>query len=269
MEKQQDRIRIKDIAKGQANQGTAWISAEVSSRVAGSWKLRAGDVLFSKSGTIGKVGIVRNGAVGAVAASGFYVIRTDGSRLDPHFLTAYLHSSDCRAWIKDRSSGSAISHVTRRIIEEIPVPLPPLQIQQRVSAEWREHGVDVIAYLVQLLTHEEYDSIAEWVENGLKLFQENLKTESDPLDFSQVDQWLSTIIFAQIEAKLGTHGGFEDSILQSWLNTIEKAVAPIRGITHMPSGPGLLSILQEAIQEIEKSKAAIKGHMPMKEKLEV
>ena len=39
-------------------------------------------MLLSKSGTIGKAAIVRNGAAGAIAGNGLYVLRADAQRLD-------------------------------------------------------------------------------------------------------------------------------------------------------------------------------------------
>lgn len=252
-------IRIKDINKGQATRGSSWISVEAALGVEGSWKLRAGDVLLSKSGTIGKVGIVRNGAVGAVAASGLYVLRADNTRLDPHFLTAYLDSSECRSWFKDRASGAVISHLTKRIIEEIPVPLPPLQIQQRVAAEWREHGVEVLAYLAEMLTDGGQDPIAEWIEKELKELPTDVETISDLLDFSLLDRLAAHARPLRNEAAHGRHGV---SVLVQWLLAFNEAILSLRGVSTMPHGPGLLSVLQESAQGLKLAGAAIKGHLP-------
>ena len=252
-------IRIKDINKGQATRGSSWIFSDAVLGIEGSWKLRAGDVLLSKSGTIGKVGIVRNGAVGAVAASGLYVLRVDKARLDPHFLTAYLDSSECRSWLKDRASGTVISHLTKRIIEEVPVPVPPLQIQQRVAAEWREHGVEVLAYLTELLTDSGQDPIAEWIEKELKDLPPDVDTISDPLDFSLLDRLASHVRPLRNEAAHGKHG---ESTLIPWLLAFNEAVSALRGVGTMPHGPGLLSVLQESAQGLKRAGAAIKGHLP-------
>lgn len=252
-------IRIKDINKGQATRGNFRISAEAALGVKGSWKLRAGDVLLSKSGTIGKVGIVRNGAVGAVAGSGMYVLRADNNRLDPHFLTAYLDSSECRSWLKDRASGAVISHLTKRIIEEIPVPLPPLQIQQRVAVEWREHGVEVLAYLAELLTDGGKDPIAVWVEKELKDLPAEVETISDPLDLSLLERLAAHARPLRNEAAHGRHG---ESALVPWLLAFNEAVSSLRGVSTMPHGPSLLSVLQESTQGIKLAREAIKGHLP-------
>lgn len=252
-------IRIKDINKGQATRGNSWISAEVTLGVEGRWKLRAGDVLLSKSGTIGKVGIVRNGAVGAVAASGMYVLRVDKNRLDPNFLTAYLDTSECRSWLKDRASGAVISHLTKGIIENIPVPLPPLQIQQRVAAEWRDHGVEALSYLAELLTDGAQDPIADWVERELKDLPTDIDIISDPLNFSLLERLASQ---ARNLRNKAAHGMYGESALVPWLLAFNEALSALRGVSTMPLGPSLLSVLLESTRGLKRASAAIKGHLP-------
>ncbi|MFC1881356.1 N-6 DNA methylase [Thermodesulfobacteriota bacterium] len=250
-------IRIKDIKKGQINKGTLWIKEETAIGIGGNWKLRAGDVLLSKSGTIGKVGIVRNGAVGAIAASGLYVLRVDETRLDPHYLAGYLNSSDCRTWLKDRASGAVINHLTKRIIETIPVPLPPLQLQQRVVTDSRERGLDLLTYLTQLLTEGESDAIAEWVEKELKDLPTDAETISDPLNFTLLEQ-LATDAQALTKVTLANAGG----ALIAWTIPFYRAILSLRGVGNMPHGPGLFSILQESAQGLKRAETTIEGQLP-------
>jgi type I restriction enzyme M protein len=256
-------IRIKDINKGQANKGSSWVSPAAASGVEGHWKLRAGDVLLSKSGTIGKVGVVRNGSVGAVAASGLYVLRTVGDRLDPHYLAAYLDSADGKAWLQDRASGGVISHLTKRIIEDLPVPLPPLQIQHQVATMWREHGEDALTCLAQLLSKEESDPILEWLDKELKNFPAEPESLIDPLNLVLLDQLASHVKPLRNEA---AHGRHSNSVLLPWILSINEAVASLRGVGNLPKGPALLSVLQESALGLMKAKETLKGHLPSESK---
>ena len=167
-------IRIKDVERGKASRSSSWLSAKAVAGVKPEWRLRAGDILLSKSGTIGKVGIVQNGALGAVAASGHYIIRTEKDRLDPHFLLAYFNSNACRSWLRERASGSVISHLPIRVIAELPIPVPPLPIQMRVASQYRDHKVDAFLYLAKLLSQGESDEVAEsidrWLDQALRSF---------------------------------------------------------------------------------------------------
>ncbi|MDD3813126.1 MAG: N-6 DNA methylase [Desulfocapsaceae bacterium] len=256
-------IRIRDIHKGQAGKGSSWLSAATAQKVEPGWKLRAGDVLFSKSGTIGKIGVVRNGAIGAIAASGLYVLRADNNRLDPHYLAAYLDSSECRAWLQDRATGAVISHLGRPVIYNTPIPLPPLQIQQRVAAAWREHGVDALTYLARLLTDGEEDPIVAWLEKELKTFPADPESLTDPLALGPLDELADRVRPLRNEAAHGRHG---DNTLLPWILSFNEAVSPLRGVNDIPHGPGLLSVLQESGLGLLGAKDAVSGHLPSEEK---
>ncbi len=174
-------IRIRDVEKGHATCGSIWLMPAIASTIESRWKLRAGDILLSKSGTIGKAGIVRNGAVGAIAANGFFVIRVNEGTIDPHYLLAYLQSTEVSAWLEDRARGAAAKHLSAESIYELPIALPPLQIQQRTAEQHRKFGVDALTYLAELLTEDDSDSLTaelnDWVSRNLKRVE---SYEGDP-----------------------------------------------------------------------------------------
>jgi len=252
-------VRIKDVQRGQASRGSSWLSPDAAASVDARWKLKAGDVLLSKSGTIGKAGVVRNGAVGAVAASGLFVLRSDQDRLDPHFLVAYFDSSECRAWLDDAARGATIRHLSKRILNEMPVPLPPLQIQQRVSTQHREHGVDVLAFLAQLLTQGEDDPIAQWIDKAAMGLPLDVDAVDDPLDLDPLDRIASNV--HEIRNRVA-HDSRGDSALAAWILAFNEAVSGLRGVRAIPQGPGLLSVLQESIRALKATMPLIAGHLP-------
>ncbi len=166
-------VRIGDVNKGVASSGSSFVNPIFAETLDAEWRLCAGDLLISKSGTIGKTGIVRNGAVGAIASSGFFVLKTDSSRLDPHFLLAFLQSAEVNAWLDDHARGSAARHLAMSVIRELPIPLPPLQIQQRVAEECRKFGVDALTYLAELVSEDQSDALPselnDWVASNAKV----------------------------------------------------------------------------------------------------
>lgn len=252
-------VRIKDVQRGQASRGSSWLSPDAAASVDARWKLKAGDVLLSKSGTIGKAGVARNGAVGAIAASGLFVLRPDLDRLDPHFLLAYFDSSECRAWLDDKARGATIRHLSKRILNEMPVPLPPLQIQQRVATQHREHGVDVLAFLVQLLTQGEDDPIAQWIDKAAMGLPLDVDAVDDPLNLDPLDRLASNV--HEIRNRVA-HDSRDDSALAAWILAFNEAVSGLCGVPAIPQGPGLLSVLQESIRALEATMPLIKGHLP-------
>ena len=252
-------VRIKDVQRGQASRGSSWLSPDAAASVDARWKLKAGDVLLSKSGTIGKAGVARNGAVGAIAASGLFVLRPDQDRLDPHFLLAYFDSSECRAWLDDKARGATIRHLSKRILNEMPVPLPPLQIQQRVATQHREHGVDMLAFLTQLLTQGEDDPIAQWIDKAAMGLPLDVDAVDDPLDLDPLDRLASNVHEIR---NLVAHDSRGDSALAAWILAFNEAVSGLRGVRAIPQGPGLLSVLQESIRALKATMPLIVGHLP-------
>src|SRR6185295_10604566 len=110
-------------------------------------RLRLNDVLVSSSASIGKVGIVRDGAVGAVPAAGIQIVRPDVTRLDPAFLAAYLQSPTCQQWLQAQAHGSVILHIRQDVLPTLPVPLPLLPLQKLAAAQHSEFGTDVLTFL--------------------------------------------------------------------------------------------------------------------------
>ena len=165
-------VRIKDVEKGAASHGSSWLKPLTAAAIQPKWILRAGDILLSKSGTIGKAGIVRNGAVGAIAASGFFVLRVKNDTIDPHYLMAYLQSTEANAWLEDWARGAAAKHLSIASIKELPVPVPPLQIQQRTAEQHRKFGVDALTYLAEMLSEDDSQTLAselnDWVSRHLR-----------------------------------------------------------------------------------------------------
>jgi len=252
-------VRIKDVERGQASRGSSWLSPDAAASVDARWKLKAGDVLLSKSGTIGKAGVVRNRAVGAIAAAGLFVLRPDQDRLDPHFLVAFLESNECRAWLDDVARGTRVRHLSRRVLDGMPVPVPPLQIQRRVATQHLEHGVDVLPFLTQVLMRGEDDPIARWIEQAATRFPLDVDAVEDLLDLDPLDRFASDV--QEIRNRI-VHENRGNGELEVWLLAFHEAVSGLRGAHTIPRGPGLLSVLQESIRALNSVMLLIAGHLP-------
>lgn len=255
-------IRIRDIQNGQATKGTSWLSAEAAAGVDSRLKLKNGDVLISKSGTIGKSGVVRNGAVGGIAANGLVVLRPQQDKLDPHFLSAYINSVESREWLDDRARGATIRHLSKRILNDMPVPLPPLQIQQRVAAKHREHGVDALAMVAELLSDGADDPVSAWTDAALRRLKQDTHTNSEGFDVSPL---LHAHVLGDGLTELRnrlSHGHGSDSLLSSWALAIHRVADSLRDAEDIPGGPSLYSVLQHAAHGFSEALASIVGNLP-------
>jgi type I restriction enzyme S subunit len=99
-------------------------------------KLEKNDILISKDGTIGKVGIVRNLVSPTTVASGIFVLRNIiADRLDTEYLFQYLKSSHFKAFINAvKASGSTIIHLYQRDLAKLEIDVPQLPIQKAISS---------------------------------------------------------------------------------------------------------------------------------------
>lgn len=84
--------------------------------------LRPGDILFSVTGTVGKVSVVTSTDRQLVAASGIAIIRVTDPVLR-QYLPALLLTEPYQKWFQGISAGSTVRHLTLRALQETPVPL--------------------------------------------------------------------------------------------------------------------------------------------------
>ena len=251
-------IRIKDLTQGKVGRCSNWIAPTLAD-IERRWALLPGDVLVSKSGTIGKAALVRNGAVVSVAANGLYVLRVDQQRLDPGFLLAYLASPACQNWLAAQSSGAVIQHLNRAVLDELPVPLPPLPMQARVAAQFREFGTDALASLVQASGSSDSDRLVSWLAE--------LDGKVPTKFVGGLEDTPALSHFEPIVALAGTAQRWLDqeqvgSQSARWLTPFIHALLPLAGVAQIPAGPVLLNVLQEAERGAQAALEQTTGHLP-------
>ncbi|MFZ1545936.1 MAG: N-6 DNA methylase [Candidatus Nitrotoga sp.] len=252
-------IRIKDIQKGVVHKGSSWISVNALPGIEPQWRVLAGDVLLSKSGTIGKAGIVRNGAVGGIAANGLYVVRVDQSRLDPGFLIAYLASAACQNWLAAQSRGTAIQHLNRSVLDQLGVPLPPLHLQQRAAAQFREFGTDALAFLIEATGAKELDRLAAWMSDISRRIPSFVDGIDEPPSLSLLEPLVAS---AEITRRW-SQGDEISSQHQRWLIPLLDGFSTLQGVSQIPEGPSLLNVLQEAERNFQSASSQASGHLPV------
>lgn len=95
--------------------------------------LKTGDILFTNRGEIGKIAIVGSDFNNANLNSQIAWFRCF-ERIDNRFLFYFLLSPSMQNHYSVEKNGAALQQFTIRQINEIEIPLPPLQEQQRIVA---------------------------------------------------------------------------------------------------------------------------------------
>ncbi len=247
-------LRTKDIDRGVASRASAWIPGNLKG-VSASQKLQGGDILLSKSGTIGKSGIVRNGAVGALASSGLYRIHVKSEQIDQHYLLAFLNSPECRTWLSDQATGSTIQHLPIRVLRELPVPTPPLRVQRSIAEQFRDQETDALGFLALLSGASQRDPLSQWIESTLRAMPPDGGAITEPLNFQPFQRWLSELRSLRNRA---AHAQ-EVEALAPWLLTIYEALSRLQGIEFVPKGASMLSIFQDAAAGLAKADQLVSG----------
>lgn len=96
------------------------------------YKLDHGDLLISRSGTLGR-SFLYDAAIHPPAAYAGYLVRfVLGSDLDPKFAFFYTKSRAFLAYIRANSIESTIGNVNGQKYARCPVPVPPISEQRRI-----------------------------------------------------------------------------------------------------------------------------------------
>ncbi len=99
------------------------------------FELRPNDIIMSCSGTMGRVAIVPEGITRGIINQALLKL-TPSSRIKNTFLKFYMESEAFQDAVKEYSGGAAIQNVASvKILKEIKVPLPTVNVQDRVVKE--------------------------------------------------------------------------------------------------------------------------------------
>ena len=229
-------IRIRDVQKSRVLRGTSGVSLEAAEQIDPERLLKQGDVLLSKSGTIGKIGVVGSEAIGGVAAGGFFVLRADSSIVDAIFLLAYLSTDAVQSWLEAQRAGTTIKHLSAKALRKISIPLLPLQMQKRIGLEYLSNGVDALKSIDKILTGEKASDLSQWL-NAQGAFAFEKETESI-LQLSELQRFADS--FRQLRNNLA-HSNADDSPLLAWGMSLYRAIEPFQGIEDLPEGQALFS----------------------------
>ena len=92
-----------------------------------------GDLIFAREAPAGNVALIVNGQKVCLGQR-TVLIRPDQSLVDPAYLTYYLLSPQKQHDLLGTANGATVAHVNLPIIRKLPVSLPELDVQKRVSS---------------------------------------------------------------------------------------------------------------------------------------
>lgn len=152
-------ISVKDISDGHVRSDALERLSLSSPTKASRYLAEPGDILVACRGTVPKVALVPPNLAGALLTSTLIGIRMNG-RLLPEVLYLYLQSPDGQKALlsRARSSTQQIA-LTPRDVAQLEVPLPAMDIQQRIAelvrlAEQHYGAAEAAARLRREVAHD-------------------------------------------------------------------------------------------------------------------
>ena len=96
----------------------------------------ADDLIFTAAGTIGQVGIIPQDSRfdRYIISNKQLRVRCDRSKVDPVFLFLWFTTEQMRQHIINKNTGCSIPLINLGILRGLPVPLPPLEVQERIAS---------------------------------------------------------------------------------------------------------------------------------------
>lgn len=93
-----------------------------------------GDVLITRSGTIGKSEVFPNDAQRGILGSSLIRVKVNEDIIRPQYLSQFLADSHvAQSQIKSMSHGGTRTGLNNKIVKSIQVPVPPIEEQDRIS----------------------------------------------------------------------------------------------------------------------------------------
>lgn len=111
---------------------TDQISLEAVEIIRNRANIEKGDILFSNTGTVGKMALVQETPSDWGVNEGIYVIKPRSDLIDSRFLYYYLASTKAVKEYSSKFTGSTLKHVTQNALLSLHIPVPPLEIQQEI-----------------------------------------------------------------------------------------------------------------------------------------
>ena len=125
-------IRITDFGDDGIEPGHEFVTANP---IESGYELEMDDVLFARSGSVGKTYIHEDISEPAIFAGYCIRFRFDKSTVSPKFVYWWTKTSAYSRWVEAIQRPSVQANINKKEFKSCPIPLPSLEEQERLTAE--------------------------------------------------------------------------------------------------------------------------------------
>ena len=94
--------------------------------------LEAGDILFSGTGTVGRIAVITSKPLNWNIKEGVYVIKPNTQLIDSYYLSYLLNSSEIIKEYSKKIVGSPVISLPMSELRKLAIPVPPLSVQKEI-----------------------------------------------------------------------------------------------------------------------------------------
>ncbi len=108
--------------------------------------LRAGDVVFSRRGELGRCALVTDAESGWLCGTGSMILRLDQGDFNPEYLSLYLSLGVLKQYFESLSIGAIMDSLSSSTLLALSMLVPPVQEQNRIVTflEGRKESLDTL-----------------------------------------------------------------------------------------------------------------------------
>ena len=202
---------------------TAKITEEARQIINKRSKLEKGDLLFSAVGTVGKIALVEIETNNFDVNESTFVLKPNYNIINNKYLMYYLRCNIFQNTLKSNLKGSTLSGVRKGDLENFEIPVPPLEIQEKIvkildkftnyvtelQSELQSRTKQYTYYRDELLSEEYLTKVTKEMEEDRRL---NIVTLGEIGEFTRgnglqkkdfLDEGNPVIHYGQIYTKYG------------------------------------------------------------------
>ena len=148
-------VMPKDLIRGMVSEESiAQISKEHVERLS-KHKIKAGDILYSRRGDVGKCAFASEREIGWICGPGCWKVSVDREKADPQFIFYQLQKAETIGWVINHAVGSTMLNLNTSILSAVPIDVPEIETQRKI---------------VKILSS--YDSLIKNNQKQIKLLEE-------------------------------------------------------------------------------------------------
>lgn len=148
-------VMPKDLIRGMVSEESiARISKEHVERLS-KHKIKAGDILYSRRGDVGKCAFASEREIGWICGTGCLKVSVDREKADPQFIFYQLQKAETIGWVINHAVGSTMLNLNTSILSAVPIDVPEIETQRKI---------------VKILSS--YDSLIKNNQKQIKLLEE-------------------------------------------------------------------------------------------------